>query len=320
MSNRAYAYRAYGLHLRSAVPLPFDPLPEPRESVPSEPDVTVRLGTVPATLPAGPGHVTHKDIWQARPGAFLMHVEGAAGYLVTDGRDMLIEPCGGGADDVTAFFTSSPFTALLQQRGVVTLHAASVATETGAILLLGGSGMGKSSLAAALVERGFALLADDVTGVVLDADGRPLALPAFPCLRLWADALDMLHWRANAQAPVRHGEEKYWTRAPHRTCSTPLPVRAAFVLAAHSGPDIAIEPVPRGSAFRLLWKNTHRKRVVDALGRRPAHFRIGTVLARHVPVVRVTRPVYPFLLEALADRIAAELHETELADGAEQKG
>lgn len=316
----AYEYRAYGLHLRSAVPLPFHPLLGPSESAPSAPDVTVRLGTVPATLPADPDRVTHKDIWQARPGAFLIHVDGVARYLVTAGRDMLIEPCGGGADDVTAFFTSTPFTALLQQRGVVTLHAAAVETDAGAILLLGRSGMGKSSLAAALVERGFALLADDVTGVVLDADGRPLALPAFPRLRLWADALDMLHWRANAQAPVRRGEEKYWTRMPDRICSTSLPVRAAFVLAAHSGPDIVVEPVAPGPAFRLLWKNTHRKRMVDALGQRPTHFRIGTALARHVPVVQVTRPVYPFLLEALVDRIAAYLHETGLADGAEQRG
>ena len=318
MSTPAYEYRAYGLHVRSVVPLPFDPLPEPSKAAPSVPDVTVRLGAVPATLPADPGHVTHTNIWQARPGAFLMHVEGVARYLVTDGRDILIDPCGDDADDVTAFFTSSPFTALLQQRGVVTLHAAAVETDAGAILLLGRSGIGKSSLAAALVERGFALLADDVTGVVLDTEGRLLALPAFPCLRLWTDTLDTLHWRANAQAPVQRGVEKYWTRSPHRTCSTPLPIRAAFALAAHNGPDIAIEPVAPSSAFRLLWVNTHRKRAVDALGQRPSHFRIGTALARHVPVVLVTRPVYPFLLEALADRIAAYLHETGLADGADQ--
>ncbi len=98
---------------------------------------------------------------------------------------MLIDPLGTDDGDVVAFFASSPFTALLQQRGVATLHAAAVATEAGAVMLLGRSGIGKSSLAAALVERGYPLLADDVTGVMLDAGGRPVALPAFAHQRLW---------------------------------------------------------------------------------------------------------------------------------------
>ena len=75
-------YHAYGLRLRSAVPLPFDPLPEPPASAP---DVTVRLGAVPETLPEGPGNTVHTALWQARPGAFLMHVEGVARYLATGG-------------------------------------------------------------------------------------------------------------------------------------------------------------------------------------------------------------------------------------------
>ena len=42
------------------------------------------------------------------------------------------------------------------------------------MLLLGPSALGKSSLAAALMQRGHALLADDITAVALDAGGRPL--------------------------------------------------------------------------------------------------------------------------------------------------
>ena len=61
-------------------------------------DVTVRLGAVPRTLllPAGHGTVTRTRLWQARPGAFLIHIEGVARFLVTGGRDVLIEPFGGG--------------------------------------------------------------------------------------------------------------------------------------------------------------------------------------------------------------------------------
>ena len=317
MSDRdpAHRYRAHGLRVRSALALPFDPLPD--DSIASEPDVTVRLGPVPRTLPAGPGHPARTPLWQARPGAFLMHLEGVARFLVTGGRDVLIEPLGGNDDDVAAIFISSPFTVLLQQRGVATLHAAAVAAGDGAVLLLGTSGVGKSSLAAALVERGFPLLADDVTGVTLDADGRPVALPAFARQRLWAHTLDRMRWRERVQSRVRRGLEKYWVPA-QRACSSPMPVRAAFALeSSHLHSGIRIEPLPPGSAFWALWEHTYRKRAMDAMGRRPTHFRAMTTMARRVPVARVTRPGHPFLLEALADRIEAHLREAGPVAGAQ---
>ena len=295
-------YGAYGLRLCSAIALPFDPLPGPS----AEPDVTVRLGAVPATLPAGPGNVTRTPIGEARSGAFVMLIEGVARYLVTDGRDVLIEPLEGDDDVVGLFCVGLPFTTLLQQRGVATLHAAAVATEAGAVLLLGRSGIGKSSLAAALVERGYPLLADDVTGVALDAGGRPVALPALLPQRLWTHTLDKMKWRPRAYAKIRRDVEKYWVRA-ERHCATPLPVRAAFVLNSEERPDIAIESVSPSVAFWTLWRYTHCRRVMDAMGQRPAHFRAVTTMAWSVPLGRVVRPKHPFLLEALTDRIEAHL-------------
>ena len=64
-------------------------------------------------------------------------------------------PLGGDDADIAAFLAGTPFTVLLQQRDVLTLHAASVATDHGAGLPLGRSGFGKSSLAATLVEHRF---------------------------------------------------------------------------------------------------------------------------------------------------------------------
>ena len=296
-------YRAYGLHLRSAIPLPFDPWPEADAA---EPDVAVRVGTIPAELPDGAGNVTRTAFWQARPGVFRMEVEEVARYLVTGGRDVLVEPLRGSEDDVVTFFASSPFTVLLQQRGVLTLHAAAVKTEAGAALLFGRGGIGKSSLAAALVERGYPLVADDVTGVVPGAEGRPVALPAFPRQRLWAHTLDNMGWRGRAQRRVRADMDKYWLPA-QLAGAEPLPVCAAFVLTG--GDRFAIEPVPLEAAFWLLCMYTHRRRIMVALGQRRAHFQAAIALARRVPVARVTRPWQPFQLDELADRVAAYLRD-----------
>ena len=296
-----HEYRAYGLHVRSAVALPFDPLP-PKS--PSAPDVTVRLGAVPQILPAGVGRTTKGPIWQARPGAFLIELEGIARYLATGGRDILVDPLGD-ASDVASTFVSAALAPCLQQRGVATLHAAAVAGQDGAVLLLGPSAVGKSSLAAALVERGHALLADDVTGVVLDAGGQPLALPAFPRQKLWAQTLDAMGWRGKAGARVRQGLDKHWTD-PERHCAEPQPVLAAVALAVGAGAEIDIEPLSCGDAFWALTENTHRKRASDAMGG-AGHFRTVTALARRVPMLLATRPWHPFTLEALAARVDAQL-------------
>ena len=301
-SAHAYSYGAYGLRMRSSIALPFNRL---SDNVDSPPDVTVRLGTVPRELPAAAGPCTRRAFWEAGRGAFLMHFEGVARYLVTDGREVLVEPWGGSDDDVACIFAGTPLTALLQQRGMATFHAAAVRTAAGAALLLGRSGDGKSSLAAALVERGYALVGDDVTAVVL-RDGAATAVPGFAALRLWQHALDKMRVAHRAGSRVRGTLEKYWLSAP-RFCGESLPVSAAFELTSHNRPDIRIESVAPGEAFSVLSKHAHRRRVMDALGQRPAHFRAATAIARAVPVMRVTRPDHPFLLEELAARVQERL-------------
>ena len=297
----AYCYGAYGLRIRSALALPFfDPLPDAGSA-----DVTVHLGAVPRTLP-GAGCPVRTDTWQARPGTFLMQVEGIARYLIADGREVRIDPLGGDHADIASFLAGF-WIVLLQQRGVVPLHAAAVHTTAGALLLIGRSGDGKSSLAAALVERGHALLADDVCGLAL-RDGRVMALPSFASLRLWKETLKQMGAPLKVRSRVRPGVEKFWVEASS-ACTQALPVCAAVVLKPSHHPGIRTAPVSQSDAFGLLCEHTHRKRVLRAMGQRPAHFRVVAAMARQVPMLRAWRPHQPFLLEELADHVEARVAE-----------
>ena len=304
MSRALHHYAAYGLRVHSPIALPF----VPASSGPDEaPDVAVRVGAVPAALPAP---VDKRGHWQSAPGAFLLNVDGVARYLVTEGRDILVEPRGSDRD-VSVFLTGSVFAALLQQRGVVTLHASAIETQAGAVLFLGRSGDGKSSLLAAMVQRGHAMLADDVAGVVLDRGGRPMVLSAFPCARLWADVLDELGWQPRTRRRVRKDMEKYLVPV-ERFRAAPLAVRAAYMLTPSPGIGIEIEPCTRRAAFEcLLRKYTYRKGYLSGLSQRPAHFRAVAAMARQVPVVRVKRPAHPLRINALADEIERSLCERE---------
>ena len=258
----------------------------------------MRLGETPSRLPGAA--LGTPLVFEAVPGAALLHVADVARYFVTP-REIVIEPHGGGDEDVTTFFVGPVVATLLQMRGVLTLHAAAVEMDAGAVLLIGSSGIGKSTLVAALVERGHALLADDLTGLA-PAAGNVLALPAFPRMRLWAEAMPA----AERRQRVRRNLEQYWKPAA-KFATAPRPVCAAFVLESHNRAVFDIKPVPPSRAFWTLWEHTYRKRLLDALGQRQRHYRIGMALARDVPLIRVRRPDHPFRLAELADRIEAHI-------------
>ena len=146
---------------------------------------------------------------------------------------------------------------------------------------------------------------DDVTGIVPDGRNRPVALPAYPCLRLWGDAITALGWSGQTRGRVREGMEKFLAPVK-RFSTTPLPVRALFVLRYHNREDIEIEPVAPSAAFQCLLRRTYRKRYAHDLGRGAEQFRAVAELARRAPAAWISIPMKPVrstTIEALATRV-----------------
>ena len=78
--------------------------------------------------------------------------------------------------------------ALIQERGELALEATTLAAPGGrAVALCGFSGLGKSTIAAALSRRGWLLLADGVTRVTWDGT-TATAWPSHGVLKLWWNA------------------------------------------------------------------------------------------------------------------------------------
>lgn len=94
------------------------------------------------------------------------------------GRITIEPPPQADETEVDRFLRMTPLAARLIQRGITAFHVAAVANEDGAALLEGDSGSGKSTLLAALLYRGWTMLADDLAPVDLDDEGNPAVLPA----------------------------------------------------------------------------------------------------------------------------------------------
>lgn len=291
-------YAAFGLAWRSCMALPF------RAAGAGRPDVVVRFGEVPASLPPP---AKGSGLWQAAPGAFLLRVAGLAHFYVRNGREILIAADGGDDRAIVACLTGPVVAALLQQRQVATLHGGALELPggAGAAVFLGGTAVGKSSLLAALNDRGYALLADGLTGAVLTG-GRPVVLPAFPALRLWADALDQLDWWERPIVRMREQLEKYEVRV-RRFRATPARLRACYVLQGGRSEEVSVEALPSVEALRGVIRHGYRNSFLHGAKLGAGSFLTLSRMVRQAPTFRVARALEPFRIDPLADAVESHL-------------
>lgn len=289
-----HEYIAYGLSVHSEIPLP-----ELTLQASETPDVTIRLGGVPAEI-KDPRF--RRVIWQASPGEWLMDMQTIGRYYVRDGRDIRIEPYPEADDaDLRAFLFSSTWGALLHQRGVLLLHASAVHMPSGAVAVSGKSGAGKSTLLTSLLGRGYPLLADDKVAVVQDG-AQPIVIQGHPTIRLWADALERLGTASDGLPRLREGFDKFLYRV-ERMHPEPSPFRALFILAPSAREDIAIERLDPMAAYDAVLRSVYRRKLIKGFGMEKAHFGRITALATAIPVYRIQRPQDGDTVAAITDAI-----------------
>jgi len=292
-------YLAYNLQWQSAIPLP-EFLPGDN----SKPDVLIQYGDVPTTLlnPRDQG-----EGWQAKPGQLLLDVKDVARYLVRNGSEIWIEPTAGCEEaDVRAFLLGSAVGALLNQREILVLHASAIQTARGAVLFMGDSGRGKSTLLAAMRQRGYSMLTDDKTAIVLDKRGYPLVIPGYPSTRLWADALVKLNYSLKDLSRVCTDLDKY-VLPVDCFCDKPVPLYAIYMLESHEEQDIRFDAVEDMHRFTSLYQNYYRKEWLRGLDLHVLHFKMATLVAKAAQITRIVRPQHLFLLDELANRLDEDL-------------
>lgn len=99
-----------------------------------------------------------------------IHVPGLAAYRFSSEGPVVASPEGGSRLRIHAVWLSSVLPLVVQARGTQVLHASAVASPRGIVALCGDSSSGKSTLAAALMQRGHEIVADDALPFAVDGD------------------------------------------------------------------------------------------------------------------------------------------------------
>lgn len=225
-------------------------------------------------------------------------VEGIGRFRVSGGRHIGWERQHGDVSDqdLRTFLLGSAVGALLIQRGMLVLHGNAVEKDGRAIVCLGHSGDGKSTLAYALMQRGWRLLADDLVAITPDG----LVLPGIPRIKLWHDAAKAFGLDPAALAPIRQWMHKYLLMGEEiRRADLPTSLAALYRIRqqhpndppACDGDDAPIQPMRSQQAITLMLRNqAFRPRFVRGLGQEGANFMALARLQRSVPVAVLTLP------------------------------
>jgi hypothetical protein len=166
-------------------------------------------------------------------------------------------------------------------------------------VLCGTSGAGKSALAAALAQRGHAVLADAVTVIAGGPDASPSVAPVAPEPLLWPDTAEELGLTRRESRLVRPALAKraYALGAAPEAA----PVAAVVVIQAdaiRTEPELA--PVVGGEKVESLLRSRWLGRLAEPLGLEPVQFLVATRVAAACSCARLVRPRAGAPVSALA--------------------
>lgn len=298
--NNFHNYHIYDLYLSSTFPLPG--------LRPHSTDNVELWITDQEKIP--PFEVIYKEGWmyedflfiQIGPQGIILLIKDICRIWLKESHTLVIEPnLGIDLEEAKVYLLGSGITLYMINQGHFTLHAGTVTDGVNCISFMGDSGAGKSTTCTYFIDRGYSLLADDVSLVTLSRGAAPLVWPALPLLKLWPDSLNQLQRDPERLPLVVYNENKRW-----------LSVKDAF-----SRKDNAMlscifllepnETISRATISRLTGKesfdaiasNIYRSEAVTWLGQTANHFQFCTQLAQQVPVFRLQRPNEPFDLESI---------------------
>jgi hypothetical protein len=303
------SYQAFGLQLRSDLPLP-ELLPSGRREL--QPDVVITVGDLVQEWESGTSDFTY---FRVRGDRIWFAVPQIAIYRISEGREIVVSPLDG-ADErmIRLYLLGSCMGALLMQRGILPLHGSAVVVDGRAYAFVGESGAGKSTIAAAFAKQGFALLSDDVIALSFgdpgDGTRLPTVTPSYPQQKLWQESLEQLGMESGLFAPLGCETTKFAVPVPAAYCRDQVPLSGIFeLLPFEKASQVEIRKLTPFEGLPLIGQHTYRQFLIPQLGLQDWHFKQSAILAGRTDLFRVRRPLTPFSAHHMVDRIIQTIRE-----------
>lgn len=320
-----FLHSIYGIHLKSNWAIPdLATLPDK-----STADLQILFGQMPLhlCLTGEDGliwHVSEELDEHDQPSRVIYELQGGEFFRLryADGTEFVFNrqctqvwatwPDSLTLEDTAIYLLGPVLGILLYLRGVTCLHASAVEIDGAVVAMVGDSGAGKSTTAAAFAHLGYRVLSDDV--VTLNEQGNDFIVhPAYPYIRLWPSSVELLYGKPDALPLLTPTWDKHCLHLidrGHKFSAEPLPLDAIYLLGDRSSSPSApyIETVPPNESLINLVANTYANRVLDKQGR-AREFELLGRLRNRLPVRRVIPHEDPKHLFKLCQVIAEDYRQ-----------
>lgn len=198
-------------------------------------ETRVRHGETPRTLLGEP---LVEMSWHMRGEEFLLRGEGEHYFYYRKGSGITIDRGASfDASEESLWLNGSVYAAIASMNGLLPIHASAVAFQDRVFAFTGAGGAGKSTLVAALGDRGLPMFCDDTLILDLSDPEQILCLPGHKRLKLRPDALELTG--ALRQEKVSLTVDKYYAQPATGNIGVALPMARLIFLEDGGGPAIA---------------------------------------------------------------------------------
>lgn len=254
-----------------------------------ERETRVTYGTVPHSLAGDP---LVENSWQLFDDKFLLRAAGEHYFHYRPGEGIRIER-GPGADvsEESLWLDGSVYAAIASLNGLLPVHASAVAVDGSVFAFTGPAGSGKSTLIAALGDRGLPMFCDDTLVLDLADPERIVCLPGHKRLKLTPDAIELT--AATREEKVSASLDKFYASPSAGDVGVALPLAELIFL--EEAPEPAIAPISGAERFARMQDDHYTAHLFAGARRfdRTEHFEHLSRLARQIRMARFARPLDP---------------------------
>ena len=297
-SENMHLYKAFGVSISSEVLIPQFIGGENQQA-----DVSIKFGEVESVLPPNGQNERAVQIGEDEVCFFFEQI----GYfLVRKGCEIIVDPYPGAEEQLIRLpLIGIALAALLQQRGMLVLHASAVCVGGEAIVFVGWKGAGKSTTTAMLYKRGHPMISDDIVAIENAEVAAPLVAPGFPNFKLMPEtAASVFGDDPDTLSQVCTGLEKRFRPSSDNFLSGKMPLKAIYAL--EEGTDMRAQVLKPQEAITTLIANTFLARYGKQLLQNKEAIKNlwqCSNIVNRIPVYRLQRPKSFHLLDDLAELI-----------------
>lgn len=260
-------------------------------------DIVVKNKTIEFPTKTSNYWLNHEYFYLRINHVALYQVCAASNTIFIDPSKNLSHP-----DLILTWLNGTVLSYLLQYHGFLVLHGSAVVVNHKAILFCGHSGVGKSTLAAALNQKGYPFLADDLLVIRFHGENIEL-MPLATGVKLWADALAHFNLSYAHFSPVINRPGKF-NMPINNAWHHPIKIDRLYEIVPTDEVDaIKFQSIIDFDQLKMLIRNTYRYTMLKPLKKLDLHLKQMIQLAASVPCHQILRPKNQWTLDELVNQL-----------------